>query len=141
ETGQKLLQAVQRIPGIVDPHIVQVLDYPALQVDVDRLRAARLGVTQRDIANDLLTSLSSSALVAPSFFLNPQNGVNYNVAVQMPIDKMTSVADLMDIAVSKPVTDIAPASGPIIPTSLPRASVTRLSDVAAVRPKATFQSV
>ncbi len=67
---------------------MQVLDYPALQIDVDRLRAAKLGVSQRDVANNMLTSLSSSVLVAPNFFLNPQNNVNYFVAVQTPISKI-----------------------------------------------------
>ena len=57
---------------MVDVRQLQVLNYPALRVDVDRLRAARLGLTQRDVANNVLTSLSSSSLVNPSYFLNPQ---------------------------------------------------------------------
>ena len=68
--------------------IVQMLDYPALQVDVDRQRAAQLGIAQRDVANNMLVSLSRSSLVAPTYFLNPQNGVNYFVAVQPPTDKI-----------------------------------------------------
>ena len=76
---------MKTIPGVADPHIVQVLNYPALQIDVDRMRAAKLRVSQRDVANNMLTSLSSSVLVAPSFFLNPQNNVNYSVAVQTPL--------------------------------------------------------
>ena len=67
---------------------MQVLNYPALQIDVDRLRAAKLRVSQRDVANNMLTSLSSSVLVAPNFFLNPQNNVNYSVAVQTPIEQI-----------------------------------------------------
>ena len=62
--------------------ILQVIDYPALHVDVDRQRAAQAGLTQRDVANNLLVSLSSSALVSPSFWLNPKNSVNYTVVVQ-----------------------------------------------------------
>src|SRR3954466_10308492 len=62
-TAQRILQEMQKIPGVVDPRIVQVLGYPALQIDVDRLRAAKVGVTQRDVANNMLTSLSSSQLV------------------------------------------------------------------------------
>ena len=77
--------SLRTIPGAADVHIAQVLDYPALKIDVDRQRAAQLGLSQRDVANSLLISLSSSALVAPSFFLNPKNNVNYMVAVQTPL--------------------------------------------------------
>ncbi len=58
---------------MVDSRIVQVLDFPALQIDVDRQRAARLGIAQRDVANNMLTSLAGSALVGPTYYLNPQN--------------------------------------------------------------------
>ena len=57
--------------GTTDVHLTQVLDYPGLSVNVDRQRAAYVGVTERDVANSLLTLLSSSSLVAPSYFLNP----------------------------------------------------------------------
>ena len=100
--GRQLLERMRRIPGVADPHIVQVLNYPTLQVDVDRLRAAKLGISQRDVANNMLTSLSSSVLVSPNFFLNPQNNVNYSVAVQTPIDQLNSVDDLLDMPVSRP---------------------------------------
>ena len=93
-----MLQRMKNIPGVADPHLVQVLNYPALQVDVDRLRAAKLSIAQRDVANNMLTSLSSSVLVSPNFFLNPQNNVNYSVAVQTPIDRIKSVSDLLRYA-------------------------------------------
>jgi multidrug efflux pump subunit AcrB len=69
-------------------------------VNVDRVRAAEVGVSQRDIANSMLIALSSSLLVAPSYFLNPMNNVNYSVAVQVPIQKLTSVQDLINTAVT-----------------------------------------
>ena len=75
------------IPGVVDVRISQVLDYPTLNLDVDRLRAAQVGLSQRDVANNLLTSLASSSLVAPNFWLSPQNNVNYIVAVQTPLPR------------------------------------------------------
>ena len=62
QLSQKLLERMRQIPGVADPHLVQVLNYPALQVDVDPLRASKLNVSQRDVANNVLTSLSSSAL-------------------------------------------------------------------------------
>ena len=100
--GRQLLERMKRIPGVADAHLVQVLNYPTLQVDVDRLRAAKLNISQRDVANNILTSLSSSVLVAPNFFLNPQNNVNYSVAVQTPIDQINSVSDLLHTPVNRP---------------------------------------
>jgi len=64
-------------------------------LDVDRTLAAEVGLTQRDVANNVLNTLSSSALVAPSFWVNPENNVNYTVAVQTPLTKMNSTSDLM----------------------------------------------
>ena len=87
-TAQRILNAIQKVPGVVDSRIIQIMDFPALQIDVDRQRAARLGVAQRDVANNMLTSLAGSALVGPTYFLNPQSGVNYIVAVQTPADKI-----------------------------------------------------
>ena len=87
EVGQRLLQMVRRIPGVVDPRITQILDFPTLQIDVDRQRAARLGVAQRDVANNMLASLSGSSLISPTYYLNPQNGVNYTVAVVTPVEQ------------------------------------------------------
>ncbi len=134
--GRQLLERMRKIPGVADPHLVQVLNYPTLQVDVDRLRAAKLNIVQRDVANNVLTSLSSSVLVAPNFFLNPQNNVNYSVAVQTPIEQLNTVSDLMHTPVSRP--DPALASNP---ATLPAASVMRLGDIARVYPKSSLESV
>jgi len=112
-----------------------VLNYPGLQIDVDRLRASKLLVSQRDVANNMLASLSSSVLVAPNFFLNPQNNVNYSVAVQTPIEQIKSVDDLMATAVS------APAPLAADPAALPAATVMRLGDVATVYPRSSLESV
>jgi CzcA family heavy metal efflux pump len=100
--ARSLRNAIRRIPGAVDVRIPQVLSHPALFVDVDRDRAARVGVQQRDVANDMLVSLSSSSVVSPSFWLNPKNGVNYFVVVQTPITKVTSVEDLRSTPISSP---------------------------------------
>ena len=78
---------MQTIPGVADAHIVQVLDYPALQVDVDRLRAAQarhLAARRRQQHADL--AVVERAGQRRTYFLNPQNNVNYTVAVQTPID-------------------------------------------------------
>ena len=91
------------------------MDFPALQIDVDRQRAARLGVAQRDVANNMLTSLAGSALVGPTYFLNPQSGVNYIVAVQTPADKIQSISDVLNL----PANPAAPNINPNIPATTP----------------------
>jgi multidrug efflux pump subunit AcrB len=134
--AQKLVQRMKAIPGVADAHIVQVLNYPALQIDVDRLRAARLRVSQRDVASNMLTSLSSSVLVSPNFFLNPQNNVNYSVAVQTPIDRINSVEDLRGTPVSAPAAPLA-----VDASALPYSPVMRLGDIATVYPRSSLESV
>jgi multidrug efflux pump subunit AcrB len=99
ELAQELMLKIKGIPGLEDVALKQIFDYPTLRFDVDRVKAAQLGINQRDISNSMLVSLSSSALVAPSFFLAP-NSVNYTVAVKTPLANLTRVDDLL----STPVT-------------------------------------
>jgi multidrug efflux pump subunit AcrB len=131
---------MQTVPGIADPHMIQLLDYPSLQVNVDRLRAAELGVTQRDVSNNVLIALSTSQLVAPSQFLNPATNVNYSVVVSVPIQQITSVAELMGISVSQPNAPEQPTNTSALAT-MPNAPVTRLADVASVQPGTSFESI
>ena len=93
--ARQLRDEIRKIPGTQDVNIKQVLDYPTLKLNVDRVRAAQLGLTQRDVANDMLVTLSSSTMVSPSWYINPANNVNYPVAVKVPMAKITSVAELM----------------------------------------------
>src|ERR1700748_2230557 len=86
---------IKIIPGLQDVVLKQVLDYPTLLMNVDRVRAAELGITQRDVASSVLVSLSSTSLFAPTYYVNPQNNVNYNVAVKVPLQKMASTSDLL----------------------------------------------
>ena len=92
-------------------HIVQVVDYPALKVDVDRLRAAQAGITQRDVASNLLMSLSSSVLVAPSYFLNPHNNVNYTVVGEDAARATSSVSQVMATPIRRAARRDAPPRG------------------------------
>jgi multidrug efflux pump subunit AcrB len=94
-TAQQVMASVRRIPGAADAHLAQVYDRPALLVDVDRQQAQTLGLSERDVASNLLTSLSSSTLSAPSFWVNPANGVNYTVAVQTPVEQIRSLNDIL----------------------------------------------
>jgi len=92
--AQQLAREIARIPGAVDVHVQQVMDAPVLRFDVDRVKAQQLGVTQREVASDLLVSLSSSGQTAPNFWVNPQNGVQYNVSVMTPQYKMETMSAL-----------------------------------------------
>ena len=133
--ARRLRDGMRQVPGVADVRIAQVLDYPTLKVDVDRVRAAELGLSQRDVGSTMLISLSSSALVSPSFFLNPANNVNYTVAVQVPIRQIDSVRSLLATPITPPAaaTLLQPASLRI-PTALPEAPAETLGNVATVRP-------
>jgi multidrug efflux pump subunit AcrB len=85
-----LLQQVQAIPGIVDAHIHQQVSYPTINVNIDRAKAQQLGLTQGDAAKSMLISLSGTAQTAPNQWLNPVNGVNYQVVVQSPLSRIDS---------------------------------------------------
>jgi multidrug efflux pump subunit AcrB len=99
-----LVEQLQRVPGTEDVRILQVWDHRALQLDVDRQQAAQLGLSIRDVANSMITALSSSSLTQPNFWVNPATGVNYRVAAQTPISQLASVADLA-------ATPVTPAGG------------------------------
>ena len=77
QIATQLRNEIARLPGAVDVFIRQDIDYPTVNVNVDRIKADEAGLTQRDVASSLLISLSSSGQVAPNQWLNPQNGVNY----------------------------------------------------------------
>src|SRR5436309_342328 len=90
--ANKILHDLKRVPGIQDAHIYQVPDAPAMKVDVDRTLARGMGLSQRDVANSVLVTLSSSAMMAPNFWLNPRNEVSYPLVVQTPQYRVESVS-------------------------------------------------
>src|SRR5262249_18290622 len=81
---EKLAGEIRHIPGAVDVHVQQALDQPTLHMDIDRTRVQSVGLQARDVAQNLLVSLSSSFQTSPAFWLDPKNGVSYSVAVQTP---------------------------------------------------------
>jgi multidrug efflux pump subunit AcrB len=100
QVANNLLNDLRQVPGVVDPRIQQRFDYPKYDVVVDRTRAIQGGFTQRDIASSLLVSLSGSFQTTPSFFLNPQNGVNYNLVTQAPQYMIQSLQSLQNLPIS-----------------------------------------
>ncbi len=94
-SARKIMARMKAIPGAVDVHMAQVLTKPELRIDVDRTMASLQGLTQKDVASDILVSLSSSTQVAPSYWLDTKRGVQYSVAVQTPQYENNSV-DALD---------------------------------------------
>ncbi|MDB4892619.1 MAG: AcrB/AcrD/AcrF family multidrug efflux protein [Gemmatimonadetes bacterium] len=92
--AQRLAAKIERIPGAADVRVQQVMDAPEMRFTVDRTKAQQMGLSQRDVAGDLLVSLSSSGQTAPNFWLNPANGVQYAVSVMTPQYKMGSLDEL-----------------------------------------------
>ena len=99
-----LLKRIRMVPGIADARIQQVFNYPQINVEVDRTLAGEVGLTQRDIANSLLVTLSGSAQVHPNFWLNPANGVSYPIVAQMPQYRIDTMSDLVNVPINSTET-------------------------------------
>jgi multidrug efflux pump subunit AcrB len=138
--ASRVKRAIEETPGATDVRQMQVLNYPALKVDVDRLRAARLGLTQRDVATSALISLSSSAIISPSYFLNP-NGVNYTVSIQTPPERLASVESIMATPITPVVTPLAMPARERRLGDVPGAPVVALGNIATIKPETSYQSV
>jgi multidrug efflux pump subunit AcrB len=105
--AERMLDEIRYLPGAADARIQQPFDYPTMTVNVDRTRAAEIGLTQQNVAQSLLVALSGSFQTTPSFYLDPKNGVSYNVAIQAPQYKLDSLAALGSL----PVTGAAQPAG------------------------------
>jgi len=104
--ASKLSRLIAKTPGVVDSHVFQVPDAPALSVDVDRDLATQVGVTQREAANNILVATNSSAQLSPNFWVDPRNGVSYPLVVQQPTYSFDSSQTLANM----PVTSANPTS-------------------------------
>ena len=100
--AQQISNRVREIPGTADVHVQQLLDLPTLHLNIERTRIAQVGMNARDVAQSVLVSLSGSFQTTPNFWLNPANGVSYQVAVQSPQYRVTSLQDLMYTPVNDP---------------------------------------
>jgi CzcA family heavy metal efflux pump len=97
--AQQIANKIRHIPGAADVHVQQLLSLPTLHMDIERTRSTQVGLSARDVAQSVLVSLSGSFQTAPNFWLNPRNEVTYQVAVQSPQYRITSMQDLMAIPV------------------------------------------
>jgi multidrug efflux pump subunit AcrB len=108
--AKQLRDRIAAIPGIADAHIQQETNAPAFYVDIDRVRAAQLGLTANAVASNINVSLSSSEQVSPNFWTDPASGIPYYIAVQTPEPRLASLNSLENTPVS---TALAPAGDPI----------------------------
>jgi multidrug efflux pump subunit AcrB len=101
ETDNNVAQAIaskmRLSPAIADVFMPQDLDYPSLRVDIDRLHAAKLGLTEREVLTNVITSLTSNQMIAPNLWIDPRNGNNYFLTVQYPEAQIRSIQDLRAI--------------------------------------------
>jgi multidrug efflux pump subunit AcrB len=98
--GDRILEQIRHVPGVTDARMQQEFDYPKFHVAIDRTKAVEGGYTPRDLANSMLVSLSGSFQVTPTFFLNWQNGVSYNLVEQTPQYAIQSLQDLQNIPIT-----------------------------------------
>jgi CzcA family heavy metal efflux pump len=120
--AQQIANRLRHVPGAADVHVQQMLGLPTLHLDMDRNLVTQVGMNPRDVAQSVLVSLSGSFQTAPSFWLNPANGVTYSVAVQSPQYRMTSLQDLMNMPVNDPAVPNSQVLGNLVrlaPTSRP----------------------
>jgi multidrug efflux pump subunit AcrB len=121
--AQTLLRQIRHVPGLADARIQQSLDGPAFDVNVDRTRAQYVGVTERDVTNSLVVNLAGSSQVAPTYWLDPNNGVSYSIVMQTPQYQLDSLNSLKNLPITAPgaasqtlgaVADIARVNTPAV---------------------------
>jgi multidrug efflux pump subunit AcrB len=108
--ANKLLSRIRRIPGVADARIQQSPNAPTFNIDVDRTRAQYVGLTERDVTNSLVVNLAGSSQVAPTYYLNPDNGVSYSIVMQTPQYQIDSLNALQTL----PITAIGNTQSPIL---------------------------
>src|SRR5579859_7561567 len=131
-----LARQFQALPGVSDVYIPQDMDYPALQVNVNRERASQLGLSPKEVVDNLITALTSDAMIAPSYWVDPKSGNNYFVTVQYPENQVKSLEDLKAMPLRAPelkvptylnqVADVKPI---LTPTEVDHYQLQRTIDV------------
>jgi multidrug efflux pump subunit AcrB len=100
--AQDVLRRLRHVPGLVDARIQQSLSAPSFNVNVDRTRAQYVGITERDVTNSMVVNLAGSSQVQPTFWLNPDNGVNYSIVMQTPQYQVDSLNALRNLPITAP---------------------------------------
>lgn len=98
--ANKLLKAIRRVPGVADARIQQSRKSPVFNINFDRTRAQDVGITARDVTNNLVVNLAGSGQVAPTYWLNPATGISYSIVMQTPQYRLDSLAALANLPIS-----------------------------------------
>jgi multidrug efflux pump subunit AcrB len=98
----ELAQRIRSIPNVSDVFVPQDIDYPALALDIDRMRASRLGLSQREVVSNVITALTSNQMIAPSYWVDQRTGNDYMLTVQYPENRVASTLDLTAIPLRAP---------------------------------------
>lgn len=115
--ANQMANRLRQVPGAADVHVQQLMNMPTIRMDIDRTRVTQVGMNTRDVAQSVLVSLSGSFQTAPNFWLNPKNGVTYQVAVQTPQYRMTSFQDLLNTPVNNPAAQVPQVLGNLVQLS------------------------
>ncbi len=105
--AERMLNEVRYVPGAADARIQQPFNYPNFTVNVDRTRAASTGLTEQNVAQSMLVALSGSFQTSPNFYLDPRNGVSYNIAIQAPQYRLDTMAAFESLPITSSATDAA----------------------------------
>ncbi|MBA0901138.1 MAG: efflux RND transporter permease subunit [Candidatus Nitrotoga sp.] len=97
--AQVLLREIRKVLGVADARIQQAYNYPQLSVDIDRIRAKQVGVTERDVTNSLAVTMTGSGQISPTFWLNNANGVSYPIVAQTPQYRVQTLSDLENVPI------------------------------------------
>ncbi|TKJ38835.1 MAG: acriflavine resistance protein B [Planctomycetes bacterium B3_Pla] len=121
KTAEAVVERIRDIPGAVDVQIAQMLDYPQFDIEVDRTRAAYMGLSQRNIAENVLTALGSSTGFAPMIWVDPKTGIDFFIGVQYEDNEVQSLDDLRNLPLSM--------EGPDGPVTIPLSNVAEVKRV------------
>ena len=134
--AQQLTQKFRSIPGVSDIYTPQDMDYPALQINVNRERASELGLDPKEVIDNLITALTSNAMIAPAYWVDPKSGNNYFVTVQYPENQVRTVDDLKAMPLRAPnlkmptyLNQVADVSTILTPTEVDHYQLQRAFDI------------
>ncbi len=134
--AQQLASKFRVIPGVSDVYTPQDMDYPALQVNVNRERASQLGLSPKEVIDNLITALTSNAMIAPGYWVDPKSGNNYFVTVQYPENQVRTVDDLKAMPLRAPslrmptyLNQVADVSSILTPTEVDHYQLQRTFDI------------
>jgi multidrug efflux pump subunit AcrB len=136
EIAQDLARQFRALPGVSDVYIPQDMDDPALQLNVNRARAAELGLSPREVVDNVITALTSDVMIAPSYWVDAKTGNNYFVTVQYPEGQVKSIEDLKAMPLRAPnlksptyLSEVADISPTLSPTEVDHYQLQRTVDI------------